>query len=275
MKNPIHRSKLRLLAGKIYYTLKKYFCWYLSGTNYAKTFENRLPTEIFTHKTILKRKLKDVDMKMQENKITNLKIAIKHLNNLVIKPGQTFSYWRQIGNPAKRKGYLKGMILHNGTVASGTGGGLCQLSNLIFWITLHTPLLVTERWRHGYDVFPDIKRKQPFGSGATCAFPNIDLQIKNNTKQKFQFFFEITKEYLIGTWLSNKPINYKYKIFEKDHEIKHEWWGGYTRNNKIFRKIINKKTNKEIDSELITENQAIMMYNPLLEYKDKKITSDK
>ena len=63
---------------------------------------------------------------------------------------------------------MEGMILRNGRVASGVGGGLCQMTNLLYWMTLHTPLTVTERWRHGYDVFPDSNRTQPFGSGATC-----------------------------------------------------------------------------------------------------------
>lgn len=272
MKTPIHRSKLRLLAGIIYYTIKKYFYWYFSRTNFAKNIENRLEIEIFTHKTVLLRKLKNVDMWMQENKITNLKIAIKKLNGLTIEQGQIFSYWRQIGKPTKRKGYLAGMVLHNGKVTAGIGGGICQLSNLIYWITLHTPLTVIERWRHGYDVFPDVKRAQPFGSGATCAYPNIDLQIKNNTKQKFQLYLEVNDEYLIGKWLSNKPIKFKYEIFDKDHEIKSEWFGGYSRNNKIFRKIIDKNTNKEIGEEFITENHAIMMYNPLLEHAEKNKT---
>lgn len=269
MKKPKHRSRIRLFAGILYFTLRRYFYWYFSKTNFAKNFESYLPVEIFAHKTVLRRKLKDIDMQMQENKITNLRIAIKKLDSLVIAPGQTFSYWRQIGKPIKNKGYLNGLILHNGKAMAGVGGGLCQLSNLIYWLTLHTPLTVTERWRHGYDVFPDIKRNQPFGSGATCAYPNIDLQIKNNTQQKFQLAFEVTDEYLIGKWFSEKTIPFKYEVFDKDHEIKNEWWGKYTRNNKIFRKIINKKTNKEVDEEFISENNAIMMYDPLLEQGEK------
>ena len=84
-------------------------------------------------------------MWMQENKIENLKIAIKQLDGIVIKPGQTFSYWRLIGKPTAKKGYLEGMVLNNGKVLSAIGGGLCQLSNLIFWITLHTPLSIVKR----------------------------------------------------------------------------------------------------------------------------------
>ena len=75
-----------------------------------------------------------------------------------------------------------GMVLHNGGFKPGVGGGLCQLSNLIYWMTLHTPLTVVERWRHSYDVFPDAERTQPFGSGATVAYNHIDLQIRNGIK---------------------------------------------------------------------------------------------
>ena len=46
--------------------------------------------------------------------------------------------------------------------------------------------------------------------------------------------------------------------------IKHEYFGRYSRNNKIFKEIINKTTNEKIREEFITENHAIMMYNPLL-----------
>ncbi len=264
MKKPVKRTKARILFGKIFYTLKKHWYWYFSNNNFAENIEKPLLYEIFKHKTILRRKLKDVDMWLQENKITNLKIAIKNLDGLTLYPGETFSYWRQIGKVTKKKGYVDGMILKNGKVLTGTGGGLCQLSNLIFWITLHTPLNVIERWRHGYDVFPDVKRNQPFGSGATCAYPNIDLQIKNNTSQKFQLSLEIDDEYLIGKWLSDKPIHFKYKIIEKNHNIKQELFGSYSRNNEIFREVFNKNTNEKLKEEFLFKNSALMMYNPLL-----------
>ncbi len=267
MKKPFERSKLRLYTGRIYHTFKKYLYWYGSGADFAKIFEAELLIEIFKHQTPLRRKLKDVDMKMQENKIVNLSIAIQKINGLTLEPGQIFSYWRHIGKPTQRKGYLDGMILQNGTVASGVGGGLCQLSNLIYWMTLHTPLTVIERWRHSYDVFPDVKRNQPFGTGATCAYPNIDLQIKNNTEQKFQLQLELSDDHLIGRWMSEKPISIEYEVLEKDHKIQYEWWGVYIRSNKIFRKVLDQKTHKELGEEFITENQAIMMYNPLLEGK--------
>lgn len=265
MKAPIKRSALRRLAGIVYYTLRRYAYWHLSKTAFATERETSLFThEIMSHKTVLFRQLLNVDAEVQKNKIVNLSLALKELDGLIIEPGQTLSYWRQIGRPTKSKGYLQGMILNNGNVLSGTGGGLCQLSNLIYWISLHTPLTVVERWRHGYDVFPDVNRTQPFGSGATCSYPNIDLQLRNDTNQPFQLSLMLTDKHLVARWLSDKPINYTYKITEKNHEIEHSAWGGYIRKNQLFRLISEKDTGLCIDEELVVKNSAIMMYEPFL-----------
>ncbi|NLW08297.1 MAG: hypothetical protein GX036_00385 [Firmicutes bacterium] len=32
------------------------------------------------------------------------------------------------------------MVLDHGQIKPGIGGGSCQLTNLIYWLTLHTPL---------------------------------------------------------------------------------------------------------------------------------------
>lgn len=261
---PIPRSPLRIYLGKKYYRLRRYARWYFDGNTYAKTKESSLlPYTIFTHKTPLLRQLKDVDMWLQHNKIKNLSIASEAINGLVITPGETFSYWRSIGNTTKRKGYVDGMILFYGKVITGVGGGLCQLSNLIYWMTLHSPLTVTERYRHSYDVFPDSKRDQTFGSGATCAYNYLDLQIKNETNHNYQLVIYLTDTHLVGEWRAEFPPTRRYEVYEKAHWITQEYWGGYVRHNTIHRKIYNTE-NELLDDEFVTENHAIMMYEPML-----------
>ena len=177
---PVKRSPLRIYLGKKYYRLRRYCDWYFGGKKYASQKEGLLlPHVVFTHKTPLLRQLKNVDMWLQHNKVKNLQIAFQKLNGVILKPGETFSYWRLIGKPTRRKGYVEGMVLFYGKVMAGVGGGLCQLSNLIYWMTLHTPLTVTERYRHSYDVFPDANREQPFGSGS-----DLRLQLFGFANQK-------------------------------------------------------------------------------------------
>ncbi|RXT06568.1 VanW family protein [Ammoniphilus sp. CFH 90114] len=261
---PITRSPFRIFLGKKYYRLKRYKEWYFGGKKYAlKILSEQLPYVVFTHATPLLRDLKDVDMWLQHNKVKNIRIASKTINGVMVSPGETFSYWRLIGNTTKKKGYVDGMILFYGKVTTGTGGGLCQLSNLIYWMTLHTPLTITERYRHSFDVFPDSKRSQPFGSGATCAYNYLDLQIKNETKQAYQLVLYLTDSHLVGEWRATAPPTRTYEVYEKEHWITHEFMGGYVRHNKIYRKAYN--LNQElIDDEFITENDAIMMYEPFL-----------
>ncbi|PEP50275.1 MULTISPECIES: VanW family protein [Bacillus] len=267
---PKKRSKYRIMLGTWYYSVKRNIQWLTDGKKYAKTFQQeKLPCTVIQHRTILFRKLKDVDMWYQENKIINLKIAIKQLNGVVIKPGETFSYWRLIGKTTKRKGYVEGMVLHYGTFKPGVGGGLCQLSNLIYWMTLHTTLTVTERYRHSYDVFPDSKRTQPFGSGATCSYNYLDLQIKNETDQAYQLHLYVTDEHLVGEWRTAYPQLYQYEVYEKEHAIKPAYWGGYIRCNVIHRRAFNQQK-QFVEDQYVTGNHAIMMYEPLLAYSSGK-----
>ena len=67
----------------------------------------------------------------------------------------------------------------------------------------------------------------------------------------------------MGEWRSTVPFNDKYEVYEREHWISSEYWGGYVRHNIIARKIYN-KSNELIKDEYITENHAIMMYEPLL-----------
>ncbi|MBP9711998.1 MAG: VanW family protein [Candidatus Pacebacteria bacterium] len=265
MKNPIERTWVRKISGKLYYRITKEIYWKLSRKNFSSldpSFE--AGHEIFSHKTILLRKLKDVDMYLQHNKVINLKLAVQNIDGLVIRPGERFSYWRAIGRPSRRQGYVEGMVLKDGKVIVGVGGGLCQLSNMLYWLSMHTPLTVIERWRHSYDVFPDASRTQPFGSGATCAFPYIDFQLENKTNQTFKLNVWLDDTYLHGKFTSNVPTINTYQVYEKTHQFSPLPWGGYMRSNTLYRKVKDKKTLLEVEDEFVVKNEAMTMYDPLI-----------
>ena len=274
MDKPVNRSNLRLKCGMMYYGTLRKMLWITMARKFARTQKkNTLEYPCFAHKTLLRRQLKDVDMWMQENKIINLKLAVPKINGIIIRPGETFSYWRLIGKPSKRKGYVEGMVLRNGSFYPGIGGGLCQLSNMIFWMAAHTPLTIVERHRHGYDVFPDSNRSQPFGSGATCYYPHGDLMLRNDTNDTYQIVLSVGKEYLEGEIRVSSPMNEIYKVIEKNHRMDPEYWGGYSRHNELYQEIYS------LDGELIytkplVENHAIMMYSPFLDAPPTSFTKE-
>jgi vancomycin resistance protein VanW len=255
--------QIRRRLGRVFYSWKRWVEWQWVDKCFARTISNPLQHLVFQHDSILLRPLKGVDMYLQHNKVTNLNLAAERLHGLVIQPGETFSFWRLVGKPTARRGFLEGLVLENGRIGKGIGGGLCQMGNLIYWMALHSPLTVTERWRHSYDVFPDVGRSLPFGSGATLAWNYIDLQLRNDTKQPFQLCIWLSETHLHGEIRSAEALTETYEIVEKDHQIRHENWGGYSRHNRLERRVLDAE-NRLIREEVVAENHALMMYQPFL-----------
>lgn len=259
----IHRSDLRLALGAIYFRFKRRIKWILDRNIFAcEKLTNDFPFSVIQHESPILRKLNGVDMALQQNKSKNLEIAAQCLSGLTVRPGEVFSFWKIIGKPTSRRGFLPGLQLKNGGFTAATGGGLCQMTNLIYWMTLHTPLTVIERWRHTFDVFPDSARTLPFGSGASCVYNYVDLQILNSTNSDFRLKIWLEKGFLKGEWQSSLPSPLKYIVYEAAHEFRCEPSGGYTRRNSIRRKTFHEGI--EINDEAVTENIAWVMYNPLI-----------
>lgn len=243
--------------------IDRYFKWYFDSRKYCKLRSNdALPYRIKKHQSVLLKKLGESDMQLQINKVTNLRIAIQNINNIIIKPGETFSFCKLVGHPTRKKGYLEGMELSFGKARPGIGGGMCQISNLIHWLVMHSPLTVTERYHHSFDPFPDDGRVLPFGSGATVFYNYRDYQFTNNTPYTFQVNLWLTDKCLEGELRVDQELDFAYHVFEKDHQflkIKDEFY----RKNEIWRnKILKFEGGRIIDTELITKNFARVTYTP-------------
>ncbi|MBU0661399.1 VanW family protein [Patescibacteria group bacterium] len=186
------------------------------------------------HQSLLRRKLGTSDPRLQEQKIQNLAQAVKRLNGVVIQPGEIFSLWHIVGKPSYKKGYVDGMLLSNGQVVEGLGGGLCQLSNFLCWIFLHAPIEIVERYHHSKDVFPDSGRVLPFGSGATILYNFVDLKVKNTSDVPLQLKIWLTDNHLKGQIVSSKPVFSKFHVYEKEHFFVKKQ-DAYFRYNEIYR----------------------------------------
>lgn len=89
VEKPKHRGRLRKYLGREYFILKRRWQWAFGDDWYAKKeAHTSFEYSIMQHRSFLLRPLKDVDMYLQHNKVTNLKLAIAHLDKVVIQPGQ-------------------------------------------------------------------------------------------------------------------------------------------------------------------------------------------
>lgn len=247
----------------------------LSRKNFAKTFSDELlPVVIYKHNSLIRRKLNNVDAHLQNNKAVNLAIAAPKVSTILIKPKETFSFWKLVGSITAKKGYLEGLTVKSGTVDKDIGGGMCQFTNLIHWMVLHSSLKIVEYHHHnGIDMFPDFGRKVPFGTGTSIMYNNLDYQFYNDSDDiTYQLIVYTTDEYLMGELRANKPEKYKYHIKENYSYFSKEADDNWYRHNQVTKRVIDKVTGNEIECFTIASNRAKVLYDP--KFIDKKYIKD-
>jgi len=222
---------------------------------------DKLPFLIYKHNSLIRRRLGNVNMELQENKAKNLALASPKITGILIKPGETFSLWKLVGRCNEKLGYKEGLTISLGKPSSGIGGGLCQLSNLIHWMILHTDMDITEHHHHDQiDLFPDFKRVIPFGTGTSIMYNYLDYRFKNNTNLTYQLIVYVDGEYLCGELRADNRQKHKYHIVTEDVFFSKEKDGVY-RNGKIYREKNDCETGKCVKRELIKTNHAKVCYD--------------
>ena len=232
-----------------------------SGQRYAHAKKNEaLPHVVKSHRSMALRELPGVDMSLQHNKMTNLRLAAGKINGLVISPGEAFSFWKTVGPVTGKKGYLEGLTISGGKVTKGIGGGLCQLANMIHWLVLNSPLTVTELHHHTDALFPDAQRRVPFGTGTSVFYKNVDYQFKNATDQPVQLLLWLEGADLCGELRSLHPYPCRYKITEEDSRFVKEG-EQYFRRSRVYRLVTDRQTETVLARELILENRSRVLYD--------------
>lgn len=221
-----------------------------------------------SHTSIILRKLHNVDINLQINKKNNLEIASSKINKIIIHPGETFSFWYLVGKPSSKKGYKEGLVISKKGLTHEVGGGLCQLANMIHYLILNSPLEVVELHHHSDALFPDERRRVPFGTGTSVFYNYLDYRFKNNTNQNIQILLWVDDDILCGELRSEKEFPNRYKLEELDHHFTKEE-DKYYRISKVYKITIDKETNKEIRRELILDNHSEVMYDYDLIPKDQ------
>lgn len=233
----------------------------ISGEKFAsKHTSSELQNIVKSHTSVLVRHLHGVDIRLQENKVTNIELACKKINGIIIKPNETFSFWRTVGRPTYAVGYRDGLVISGHSFISGVGGGLCQMANMIHWLVLNSPLEVTELHHHSDALFPDERRRVPFGTGTSVSYNYIDYRFANHTDQTVQILVWCENGELCGELRSERPFPYRYRLTEENHHFRREG-DKYYRISQVYRAVISRETGEEISRELILDNHSEVMYD--------------
>ncbi len=194
---------------------------------------------------------------LQQNKIVNLRIAAERIDGATIAPGESFSFWRLVGRSSRRRGYLDGMTIVDGRLDISRGGGLCQLSNALYWVALHLGCTVSERHRHSFDCFPDSYRTVPFGAGATVFYNYVDLRFRNDTEETFRLAVWLDDEYLhVGAFADREP-RYRYRVIEENHRFVANGQARWRENDLYLLRL---RGDEIVGREHLAHNRGLVLY---------------
>jgi vancomycin resistance protein VanW len=129
-----------------------------------------------------------------DNKKHNLALAIAPIQNRLIRPNQIFSFWHLVGHPSQKRGYLAGRAIAKDQLTAEIGGGLCQLSGLIYFLILKAGITPLERHPHSKDIYTEASRFAPLGSDATVVYGYKDLRFRNPFSFPFYFQFDLQSQ---------------------------------------------------------------------------------
>lgn len=158
-----------------------------------------------------------------EAKIFNLNKAASIVKQYQIQSNEIFSFWKAIGNPSEKRDYKAGRTIIDGELSESIGGGLCQLSGLIYLLSLEAGLTILERHNHSLDLYTESSRYAPLGSDATVVFGYKDLRIKNPYPFSIYFDFKIESKKITAFLYSKEEIKkttVTFKVVEQNERVK-------------------------------------------------------
>lgn len=219
-------AALRKAQRKLFFYLKMH----MDGSHYAQSkLAEALPFCVYDADTKLINLNTGFDLKYQQNKVFNLRLAAESMNGIIIRPWETFSFW-QLVKKVKRSLFKHGLSVEYGKLVPVKGGGLCHLSNFLFWMFLHTPLTIAERHPHRVKDFPSPDEDDLDGVDATVSEGWLDLKLDNNTDMTFQIALTFSEDQLHGRILTNRPMLYRFEVANRDKTF-------FKKGEKLFEQV--------------------------------------
>lgn len=116
----------------------------------------------------------------------NMRVAIKAVDDTIIKAGAVFSLNTVVGERTQARGYRTAIIFQNGYKVPGIGAGVSQVTGTLFNAALLAGLPIVEYRTHSRSV-----AYLPLGRDATVAWGSFDMKWKNTTRAPTYIDYQI------------------------------------------------------------------------------------
>lgn len=114
-------------------------------------------------------------------RLTNVRAGASKFNGVLLKPGETFSFGKLLGEVDASTGYVPELVILGDHEEKQYGGGLCQVSSTAFRAALAAGLPITERVNHAFAISYYTWPYAAPGVDATIYYPAVDFKFVNDT----------------------------------------------------------------------------------------------
>ncbi|MGE5605931.1 MAG: VanW family protein [Bacteroidota bacterium] len=148
-----------------------------------------------------------------KDRVNNLLIASSAINNVIVYPGQIFSFNTWVGPRATEAGYKEAPVVYLGKLIPGVGGGVCQVSSTLYNAVLLSNLTIIQRLNHSLPI-----SYVPLARDATVVYDGVDLIIENTSQFPILIVSNVTPPYLtvaiLGRRTNWKKVELETKVVE-------------------------------------------------------------
>ena len=145
------------------------------------------------------------------NRDTNLRLACEAINGLILYPGEVFSFNKALGERTAAKGYMPAPSFEDGKTVTTIGGGICQVSSVLYNSAMLADLDIRTRENHGYAV-----SYVPLGMDAAVTWGSLDFCFANNTNYPIRIDATAsggtTTVTLVGTYEKDYYVQMEYEV---------------------------------------------------------------
>jgi vancomycin resistance protein YoaR len=134
-----------------------------------------------------------------KERVNNLMLANSAINNVIVYPGQQFSFNTWVGPRVTEAGYQEAPVVFMGKLIPGVGGGICQVSSTLYNAALLANLKIIQRLNHSIP-----SSYIPLARDATVVYDGVDLIIENNYDNPILLVSNVTPPYLTVAVLGRK-----------------------------------------------------------------------
>lgn len=174
---------------------------------------------------------------------SNIHVAGQSSSDILIMPGEVFSYNKSTGARTWSNGYKTAKVIVGGKYVNGEGGGVCQVSTTIYNAALLAGMEIEEVHNHTF-----ASKYAPRGKDAAVSYGYTDLKFKN----------PFSHPIYIKNIVSNGAITSKIYGCKQDKERLYirteEKYNKDKINVKTYRIYLDEENNK-IREELVAESK--------------------